>query len=229
MNTQSSWEAQTQELLERTDQKLKEIQEEMDEKMQPHLDRRWALIQALEAYRELMGTTTMQTARPLSKEDIQGKSQIEILKLIAGRNDNLLVVRTAIKLMKEANIFGNPDNADAMVYSILSRSEDFHRVGRGVYKLNGVHKPKTRHNKSKVRKPSLPGLKDAIKNLKANNPQITKNEVLELLIKGGFDFRDRNPNKSVTRAWLNLKGKVPEQKPLEIIVPDTLVSKILSN
>lgn len=232
MNISLSWEAQTKELLERTEQKLKEIQEECDRKLQPYLDRRWALIQSLEAYRELMGTETMQTAIPLSRKDIQGKSQLDILKLIAGRNEGLLVVRTAIKLMKDVNIFGNPDNADAMVYSILSRSKkDFHRVGKGVYKLNGTHQPKPETKKSRMRKPSLPGLKETIKTLKANNPELTKYDIRDILIKQGFDFQDRNPIKSVHMAWVNLgyAKKNEGQTVFEIEVPEAIATKILSH
>lgn len=217
MDKKSAWEAQTEELLNRTEQKMRELQEEAERIMSPYLDRKAGLIAALEAYRDLMGVTATETAKPLTDDDVQGKSQIGIMKLIAVRNGNLLVVRTAIKLMKQAGIFGNPDNAPAMVYSILSRSKDFHRVGRGIYKLNGVYKHKAKSSVTKVRKPRLPGLNEAIKNLIANTPQVTKNEVVDILIKGGFNFQDRNPNKSVNRAWLNIKSKEPKQKPMELV------------
>lgn len=69
----------------------------------------------------------------LDKRDFKGRSQRGVLRLIAERNDGLLVTRTAIKLMKVADVFDNPLNADAQVYAILNRSKDFVRVGRGVY------------------------------------------------------------------------------------------------
>ena len=67
------------------------------------------------------------------KRDFKDRSQREVLRLIAERNDGLLVTRTAIKLMKVADVFGNPLNADAQVYAILNRSEDFVRVCKGVF------------------------------------------------------------------------------------------------
>ena len=224
MNAQTSWEAQTQELLDRTEQKLKELQDETDRKMQPYLDRRWALIEALEAYHELMGTETMQAAKALTNEDIQNRSQMDILKLIASRNAGLLVVRVAIKLMKEAHIFGNPDNADGMVYSILSRSKEFQRVGKGVYKLNEEHEEK-RSSKPSIRRHSLPGLKEAIKTLKTKRPELTKDEVRDTLVRTGFDFQGRNPMRSVHMAWVNLGYSKTNEKP-QVLVIDVPKDKV---
>lgn len=227
MNTQSPWESQTQEMLNRIEQKIKEIQEEADRKTQPYFDKRWALIQSLEAYRELMGTETMQTAKHLTQEDIQGKSQTEILKLIAGRNDDLLVVRTAIKLMKDANIFGNPENADAMVYSILSRSKDFIRVGKGVYKIDPHHLKNIIENERMAASNMLNS--SAVK-IKLNNPisfqkavikvlqessgeSLTSNEIWQRMQALGVTSNSKKPE-----GWVN---RIAAQAGAEKMAPNT--------
>ncbi len=123
-----------------------------------------------------------------------------MLHLIAERNEKTIVAKDAVKLLKEASVFGNPLHADSMVYTILGRSPEFVKIGRGIYRMNGTQ---GRVKKSK-RKERIPGLKQAILELKSVNPDMTKQDVRDTLIKRGFNFQGKSPSRSVHILWVNL-------------------------
>jgi len=201
MNTISAWEAQTRELFNRVEQEIKEIQTDTERRIAILQQRKWALEEALRAYQEMMGSELTQERYSLDRRDIMNRSYREILSMIASRNNGLLIARQAIRLMKEANIFGNPFNADSVVYSILNRSQEFVRVGKGVYKLNaGVGRTKLSTQKNE----RASALRQAIQELKERNPQMTKSEILNTLIKKGFDFKGKRPSSAVNMVWIKL-------------------------
>jgi hypothetical protein len=200
MNTISSWEAQTKELLSRVGREINEIQADTERRMATLQQRKWAIEEALRAYAEMMGYKVTQESQSLSPSDVEGKSYKEILRLIAQRNNGLLIVRHAIRLMKEVDIFINPHNADSVVYSTLNRSSEFVKIGKGVYKLNGA-KEKVALS---IKRGRRGGLQQAIKELKEENPQMTKSEVQDALIRRGFDFKDKKPGRAVHMAWVRL-------------------------
>lgn len=213
MNTVSGWEAETKELIDRVDQEMREIEADAERRTAALKQRKWALEEALRAYREMRGTELTQVASLLTPKDTEGKNQKEILRLIAQRNDGLLIVRHATRMMREADVFGNPDNADAVVYSILNRSKDFVKVGKGVYKLNGT--PAKAPSLSSQRKRGS-GLREEIKRMKDGNPQLTKTEIRDILVRGGFDFQGKKPGNAVNMAWVaeGYHQEVPTQKHL---------------
>lgn len=196
MNNISSWEAETKELIERVSQELKDAMTQVDMLQQ----RKWALEEAVRAYMQMRGTKATRTIKWLNPDFVKDKSYREVLSLIARENEGLLIVRHATRLLKEAQAFGDSPNADSIVYSILNRSPEFVRVGRGVYKLNSVHK----EIKSTVRKERIPGLKQAILELKTVNPDMTKQDVRDTLIKRRFDFQGKSPSRCVHILWVNL-------------------------
>jgi len=201
MNTISAWEAQTRELFNRVEQEMKEIQADTEKRIAILQQRKWALEEALRAYQEMMGSELTQERYSLDRRDIMNRSYREILSMIASRNNGLLIARQAIRLMKEANVFGNPFNADSVVYSILNRSQEFVRVGKGVYKLNaGGRRTKLSTEKNEI----ASALRQAIQELKEKNPQMTKSEILSTLIKKGFDFRGKRPSSAVNMVWIKL-------------------------
>jgi len=51
-------------------------------------------------------------------------------------------------------------------------------------------------------KPS--GVRQAVKELKERNPQMTKKEVVNYLIKNGFDFKGKKPINAVNISWAYL-------------------------
>jgi len=201
MNTISAWEAQTRELFNRVEQEMKEIQADTEKRIAILQQRKWALEEALRAYQEMMGSELTQERYSLDRRDIMNRSYREILNMIASRNNGLLIARQAIRLMKEANVFGNPFHADSVVYSILNRSQEFVRVGKGVYKLNaGGRRTKLSTEKNEI----ASALRQAIQELKEKNPQMTKSEILSTLIKRGFDFRGKRPSSAVNMVWIKL-------------------------
>lgn len=201
MNTISAWEAQTRELFNRVEQEIKEIQTDTERRIAILQQRKWALEEALRAYQEMMGSELTQERYSLDRRDIMNRSYREILNIIALRNNGLLVARQAIRLMKEANVFGNPFNADSVVYSILNRSQEFVRVGKGVYKLNAGSEKTQLSTKKEGRAGAL---QQAIQELKERNPQMTKTEVLSALIKKGFDFNGKRPSSAVNMVWVKM-------------------------
>lgn len=207
MDTIGAWEAQTKELLNRVEQEIEEITADTERRVAGLEERKWALQEALIAYQEMMGSELRQERYSLQRRDIMDRSYREILNLIGTRNGGLLIARQAIRLMKEANIFGNPDNADSIVYSILNRSPEFVKVGKGVYKL----KPLGERNKLFTKEVRTAGdLRQAIQELKEKNPQVTKSEVLRTLIKKGFDFKGKRPSSAVNIVWVKLEHTTKE-------------------
>lgn len=115
---------------------MQELQADTARKLAVLNRKKGALEESLVTFREMMYMEDKPVSEVLTPEDIRDKSQKDILRLIASRNSGLLVASQAIKMMKEAGIFGNPDNASSAVYSVLKRAtKEFDRVGQGVYKL----------------------------------------------------------------------------------------------
>jgi hypothetical protein len=134
----SAWEVQTRELIARVENEIASLEAETAKRIAILGRKKEALEESLLTYQE-MYMTNKPAALALTPEDIRDKSQREILSLIASRNGGLLVANQAVKLMRDAGVFGNPDNASSSVYSVLKRAtKEFERVGQGVYKLRGV-------------------------------------------------------------------------------------------
>jgi hypothetical protein len=206
MNILSSWEAQTIEL-------IRIIENEMEEKeagLVALKQARESLEQSLRIYRARIGSEYTESVQSIKPQEFEGKSLREILRFIAERNNKTIVVKDTVKLMREANVFGTPENADSVVYSILSRSPEFVKVGRGIYRLNGVQGLK----KKTVRKERIPGLKQAIRELKTVNPDMTKQDVRDTLIKRGFNFNGKSPSRAVHILWINL-GYAKQDKEMQ--------------
>ena len=200
------WEIQTKELLNRIEKEIRNTQIDMEKRITKLYEEAEALQKALQIYRERMGMS-QDSQTSLSVNDIRGKSLRQTLTLIASRNNGLLVAKQAIKLMKEAKLFSNPDHAESIVYSILGRSPKyFVKVSPGIYSLQRIEgvKRKTRGGS---------GLKQKIKELKEMNPQMTKAQVKSYLIQQGFDFQGKRPGNAINMAWISLGYHKEEKQP----------------
>lgn len=71
----------------------------------------------------------------LSNLDLSGKSHLEALITISKASNDVLVVKTARRLMTRAGLFKNPKNASSVLFTALSRSDRFESIGKGKYKL----------------------------------------------------------------------------------------------
>lgn len=205
MNILSSWEAQTTELIRLIDEEVKDSEKRVNEL----LVERNSLVEALKIYRQRIGTQYAKAVQSLRPQDFEGKTIREMLRLIAERNDKIVVVKDATKLLKEAKVFGTPEHADSMVYSILGRSPEFTRIGRGIFRLNGAKQ----REKQTVKRKGIPGLKQAILELKTVNPDMTKDDISDTLIRRGFDFQGKSPKRAVHMAWVNLGYAKQEKQP----------------
>ena len=71
----------------------------------------------------------------MSNLTLAGKTHLEALIEIAKANDNLLVVKTARRLMTRAGLFRNPKNASSVIFTAISRSGKFKPLSKGKYEL----------------------------------------------------------------------------------------------
>lgn len=210
MVTTYTWQAQTMILVSRVESEIKEAQERLANLE----EERRALVRALTSYSERMGGDTVGAYQPLTPADVKNKSYIEILKLVAERNHGLLVVQAAIQLLKDANVFGDSINIPGMVYTILRRSKDFVKVGKGVYKTNGHHrmiegkKVRNRHHT-----PST-GLADKIGELLQDHPEWKPKDLHAELQRQQWNFGGKNSSSAVGMAYaLNLKRRKNSTQP----------------
>lgn len=216
----NSWEIETKELLNRVDKTIRDTQIDMEKRIAKLYEKKEVLQEALRIYQEMMGMS--QDSRiSLSVNDIRGKSLRQILTLIASRNNGLLVAKQAIKLMKQAKLFSNPNHADSIVYSILGRSpKHFVKVSPGIYSLHHTERAKRKiHGGS--------GLKQKIKELKEMNPQMTKTQVKNYLMQQGFDFQGKRPGNAVHMAWISLgyPSKEEKQPKMQLLNVDELLKR----
>jgi len=67
--------------------------------------------------------------------ELKGRTHIDALKHIASRSGGRLKVTDAKRLMSEAGMIRNPKNALSMLYTIISRSNEFEKIAPGEYRL----------------------------------------------------------------------------------------------
>ncbi|HAV10880.1 MAG TPA: hypothetical protein DCX22_04640 [Dehalococcoidia bacterium] len=70
--------------------------------------------------------------------EIQGKTMVEALKIIAGKNNNRIKVTDAKRIMMKAGLIHNAQNALSMLYTIINRSGKFTKIKPGEYRLTDV-------------------------------------------------------------------------------------------
>lgn len=198
----SAWEVQTRELLESTNHDIRETENRLALLVQ----RKRALDEALRAYRGAIvdlppfspEVEITREAEALDLDEIKGMSQKNILKLIASRSGNVLHVARAKRLMKAANVFGNPGHSDSAVYSIVLRSPEFVKIDKGIYRVEEISRKAPRPPRSRTNS----GIRDMVKTIKNAYPSWTKKQVLEKLLEIGFDFGDKRPMSVVNMAWV---------------------------
>ena len=110
-------------LYEKLEQKRDRLREQLDE-----VEREF---EAVATTLKLMGLPT-----PGMRDlDLSNKTQLEALIEIAKANNNILVVKTARRLMTRANLFTNPQNASSILFTAVSRSQRFKPLSKGKYQL----------------------------------------------------------------------------------------------
>ena len=153
---------------------------------------------------------------------LANKSYPDMLIEIAKQSNDILNVSDAINILFNNKIGVDKKAIAHNVYGAISRLKaHFTKIGRGKYRFTN-HLETVVSEKRRVKT----GVKQAVKNLKEQNPYMTVQDVISRLKQDGFDFKGKKPSQSVTMAWVALGysrvGKQLPMKPadtLEVIVP----------
>ncbi len=120
-----------------------------------------------------------------------------MLIAIAKERQGYLNVADAVDVLFKANVGKDKLSIQNNIYSALNRmGKSFIKRTPGQYWYTGNGQDKDSS------KPS--GLRNAVKAIKDLNPQMTKQEVLNTLIRAGFDFRGKRPTQAVNITWAYL-------------------------
>lgn len=108
------------------------------EKLQVKRDKLQEQLREVEKEFEAIATTLKLLGLPtpgMSNLNLAGKTHLDALIDIAKANGNLLVVKTARRLMARAGLFKNPKNASSVLFTAISRSGKFKQISKGKYEL----------------------------------------------------------------------------------------------
>lgn len=126
------------------------------------------------------------------------------LRDIMNSNNGFLIVSDAVTTLVEASVFESREHARNVIYSTLySHKKDVDKVRQGVYRFKNevIRKPIKIKVSERIIKTDIAPV---VKALKDQNPQMTKGEVLNRLLEMGFDFKGKNPSKSLAMTWVKL-------------------------
>ena len=193
MNISYSWKQQTQELIDQLDKEIGEYFAKADELIK----KRTALEEALLVWGNEVDATDLRgkTTVTLNEDDVRDKTQRDIMKLIASRNNGVLVVKDAKKRMIELGVFGNPDHAYSALYSIiLRRTNEFIKIADGIYRVPEGKEQQDDNNNLRIQ----------IQEMKQNYPNLTKDDIVRKLQTQGYDFKGKSPKRVVHGVWMSL-------------------------
>jgi len=131
------------------------------------------------------------------RENLRKQSTWKNLCDIMSSNNGLLVVVDAVTILVEAKVFADREHARNVIYSTLnSHKRDVQRMREGVYRL--------RKQGERVPKQKGTGLKQVVLELKTVNPDMSKKDIKQTLVKRGFDFKGKSPGRAVHLVWITL-------------------------
>jgi len=137
------------------------------------------------------------TSRNIKTDNLASKSYPEMLITIAQERQGYLRVADAVDILLRLNVGKDKMSIQNNIYSALNRmSKQFTKIAPGQYRYTNH-----RQERAKV-KPS--GVRQAVKELKEKNPQMTKKEVVNHLLRTGFDFKGKRPMSAVNITWAYL-------------------------
>ncbi len=202
-----SWVKETLDLIE-------ELQQQKN-KLEAHVE--FTILEIEELQTQILGAQALiplyrskHNISAMPTQDIQlgyfsNKTYPEMLTEIATKSGGYFKVLDATEIMLQAGVSKDKRQIQANIYAVLRRMKDrFVKVKRGEYRYtNGSQKLESKVSETKVAR-SKSGVQAAIKNLKDNNPQMTKKEVLNHLLEIGFDFKGKKPVSAVNIVWAKL-------------------------
>ncbi len=139
-------------------------------------------------------------------EHFQQQSTWNNLLDIMKDNNGFLVVTDAVTILVNAKVFSDREHARNVIYSTLyAHKHHVSKIRGGVYQLKKEVIHKATNTKKKSHKKRVKNdIVRIVEQLKNHNQQLTKNEVMNHLINMGFDFKGKNPSKSLSMAWVKL-------------------------
>ena len=185
------------------------IAEEVVRKAQSDIGYWFKYAKALEETLQLLRIKRVDSANgyQLNAERMRKQSTWMNLLEITSTNDGVLVVVDATGILVETGVTNEREYARNLIYSTLySHKKDVEKIREGVYRLYKHGNPKKSTTKNKAKKQQkqrvVSGVRGAVKQLKDDNPQMTRKQVLDCLLTAGFDFKEKNPSGSVNMAWV---------------------------
>lgn len=148
----------------------------------------------------------------LSMDGLANKSYPDMLISLAKQSNGILNVSDATEILLTAGI-SNDRKAIAhnISNSLIRLRPHFVRIGRGKYRFtNNIPTDKGRERQSS-------GVRQAVKKIKEEHPEMTNWEVVESLKRSGFDFKGKRPINAVNMAlaYLGYSNKqLPTQQTL---------------
>jgi len=193
-----SWVKETMELLEDWESRRQSLQDKIEQLQNELMDLEGSIATGhalIRAYMEKHNISP-QSFGDVSISYLTNRSYPEMLVEIAQRRQGYLKVADAVDVLFRANVGTDRRAIQANVYSALRRLKNrFAKMARGEYRyINHIKKDDSKSS----------GLRQAVKELKEKNPQMTKKEVLNHLIKSGFDFKGKKPVNALNITWAYL-------------------------
>jgi hypothetical protein len=108
------------------------------ERLQSQRDKLKEQLEEVEREFDAVATTLKlmgQSTPGLSSISLNGMKHIDALVAIAKANNNILVVKTARRVMVREGLFKTPKNASSILFTAINRSDRFERISPGKYKL----------------------------------------------------------------------------------------------
>jgi len=98
-----------------------------------------AVKQTIDIYRRKGNRLPQEPLPNVKASELQGLSQLDALILIAERHGKRFKVTPARRLMVEAELFKNPQNASGALHTLIQRSGRFEKINKGEYRLIATH------------------------------------------------------------------------------------------
>ena len=204
----STWEEETLSRLREARDKQKHAQEiikDVENDIKYWGEYASSLERTIELYRKKQGIDTLGN-QTLDAERLRTQSTWANLVDIISANNGLLVVIDAVTILVEAKVFADREHARNVIYSTLnSHKRDVEWIRQGMYRL--------RKQGERIPKQKGTGLKQAILELKTVNPDMSKKDIKQTLVKRGFDFKGKKPGQAIHMAWVNLGYAKKEKQP----------------
>lgn len=102
------------------------------EKLRSQLEEVEKEYEAVALTMKLMGQPSQKSLLGL---DLSNKTQLEALIAIAKANGGILAVKAAKRAMIKAGMFKTPKNAASIIFTAITRSKRFQKLGAGRYSL----------------------------------------------------------------------------------------------